>query len=328
MSRQSPPAPRRGLVLGAGGVLGAAWTIGALCALEESGFDPRTADVIIGTSAGSVLASLVAAGVSAADLRDHQRGLPIPAGPLSDRQFDYDTATGRALPSRPKLRVGSGRLLLHSARHLRQLPPTAVLAALVPPGRGSLDRISEMIGLVAGDRQWSVHPNLWIVAMDYETGRRVPFGRYDAPTASLAGAVTASCSIPGWFAPVTIGGRRYVDGGACSATNADLVAGLGLDELYVLAPMASFEFDQPVSVAARLERGWRRRVARRLLHEVGKVRQEGVAVRLLAPGPEDLVAIGVNVMDTSRRLDVLATSLRTSKAALSRPVPDDLASAG
>jgi NTE family protein len=160
MSRPDEPGTRRGLVLGAGGVLGAAWTIGALCALEESGFDPRTADVIVGTSAGSVLASLLAAGVSASDLRDHQRGLPIPAGPLSDREFDHDSASGGALPPRPRLRVGSGRLLLHSARHLRQLPPTAVVAALVPLGRGSLDRISDMIGLVAADGEWSGHPNL------------------------------------------------------------------------------------------------------------------------------------------------------------------------
>jgi NTE family protein len=330
-------SPRRGLVLGAGGVLGAAWTIGALCALEESGFDPRSAEVIVGTSAGSVLAGLLASGVSAGDLRDHQRGLPIPAGPLSDHEFDYDRATGSALPGRPKLRMGSGRLLLHSARRLRQLPPTAVLAALVPVGRGSLDRIGEMITLVAPDGRWAPHPHIWVVAMDYETGKRVPFGRKGSPPASLAEAVTASCAIPGWFAPVMIGGRRYVDGGACSATNADLLAGLGLDEVYVLAPMAAFEFDQPASVAVRLERGWRRRVTRRLLHEAGKVSVSGTAIRLMTPGAEDLVAIGANVMDTTRRLDVLRTSLRTSAVSLRRPgsgpeavVPDedDLASAG
>ena len=64
--------PKRGLVLGAGGVLGGAWSVGALCALEEvCGFDPRDADVIIGTSAGSVLGSLVAGGVSPRQLRDH-----------------------------------------------------------------------------------------------------------------------------------------------------------------------------------------------------------------------------------------------------------------
>jgi NTE family protein len=96
--------------------------------------------------------------------------------------------------------------------------------------------------------------------------------------------------------------------------------------------MASFEFDSPASVAARLERGFRRRVARRLLHEAGKVRGDGTTVRMLAPGPEDLAAIGANVMEASRRLNVLATSLRTSRAAARDAVhdaePGGLASAG
>jgi NTE family protein len=253
----------------------------------------------------------------------------IPEGPLAERDFDYHGAHGgRSRPGVPKLRMGSGRLLLHSARRLRQTPPTAVVAAMVPLGRGSLDRVGEMIGAVNPTDGWSPHPTLWVVAMDYDSGRRVPFGRDGSPAAALADAVTASCAIPGWFAPVTISGRRYVDGGACSATNADLAAGLDLDELYVLAPMASFSFDQPASVVARLERGWRRRVSRRLLNEVRKVRDEGAEVRVLAPGPDDLTAIGANVMDASRRLQVLDVSLRTSVTALQEPVPDDLPSAG
>ena len=71
--------PRRALVLGAGGVLGAAWSIGALNALVDiEGFDPREADVIVGTSAGSVLAALLGAGLTPRELADHQRGLPLP----------------------------------------------------------------------------------------------------------------------------------------------------------------------------------------------------------------------------------------------------------
>ena len=74
--------------------------------------------------------------------------------------------------------------------------------------------------------------------MDYDTGRRVAFGREGAPVAALDEAVTASCAIPGWYAPVLVDGRRYVDGGTLSTTSADLLAREGLDEVYVLAPMA------------------------------------------------------------------------------------------
>ena len=103
--------------------------------------------------------------------------------------------------------------------------------------------------------------------MDYDSGRRVAFGRAGAPAAELAEAVMASCAIPGWYAPVLIGGRRYIDGGTCSSTSVDLLAGRDLDEVYVLAPMATFVHDHPRRVAARLERRLRRQVTRRVLHE-------------------------------------------------------------
>jgi NTE family protein len=152
--------------------------------------------------------------------------------------------------------------------------------------------------------------------MDYETGRRIPFGRAGAPPATLPEAVTASCSIPGWYAPAMIGGRPYVDGGTLSPTSLDLVAGRGLDEVVVLAPMVSFEFDEPASLVGRVERRFRRAMTKRVLHEAGKVRRQGTAVTILGPGREDLEAIGVNLMDPRRRLTVLETSMRTSADAL------------
>jgi NTE family protein len=134
----------------------------------------------------------------------------------------------------------------------------------------------------------------------------------------------ASCAIPGWYTPVTIGGRRYVDGGACSATSLNLVVPLELDEVVVLSPMTSTEYDRPASVAGRIERRFRRLVTKRLLGEVKQVRATGTKVTLLGPGPEDL---GANLMDPRRRQRVLDTSLRTSAAAL-RASSVDYAAAG
>lgn len=314
---------KRGLVLGAGGVLGAAWTIGALNALVEvEGFAPHEADVIIGTSAGSVLAALLGAGLTSGELRDHQRGLPLPHELGID--WNYDRVTGGALPTRPRLAFGSPALLRRTARAPRRVPPLAVVAALTPPGQGTLAEVGRMVGSVAGEGGWVPREGVWIVAMEYDTGRRVAFGRNGSPPAMLDEAVMASCAIPGWYAPVQIGGRRYVDGGACSTTNVDLLAGLDLDEVYVLAPMAAFVFDESRSLATRLERTVRRQVTRRLLHEVEKVSRTGVSMTVLAPGPDDLRAMGINMMDPSRRLDVLETSLRTSTQALLHPEPDEL----
>jgi NTE family protein len=237
-------------------------------------------------------------------------------GRLADLPWDYNRSTGGARPPLPRLGVGSTALVRNNAWRLRRLPPTAVISALLPVGRGSLAELGELVATFVPDRAWVDHPGVWIVAMDYETGRRVPFGRPGEPAASMVEAVTASCAIPAWYSPVVISGHRYVDGGTCSATSADLLAGLGLDEVYVVAPMVALETDRPRSLLVRMERRWRAVVMRRCLHEIEKLKAEGTKVTILGPGAEDLAAIGGNVMQTSRRTAVLETSLRTSARAL------------
>jgi NTE family protein len=319
------PQVRRGLVLGAGGVLGAAWTIGALNALEEvMDFDAREVDVIVGTSAGSVVGALLGAGVSATQLLDHQLGRAVANGPLAGYSYDYDRATGGALPGRPRPRLGSRSLLLRAVRDPRAVNPMVVMASVLPEGRRSLWSVPHLVDAVTPAGEWSPHPALWIVAMDYATGERVPFGHPDAPEAGLAEAVLASCSIPAWYAPVTIGGHRYIDGGTASSTSVDLLADQELDEVYVLAPMASFDYDRPAGVAARLERRFRRTVTRRMLSEAATVRRAGVSVTMLGPGREDLEAMGANLMDPRRRLRVLETSVITSAEALRRSRADEM----
>jgi NTE family protein len=303
------------LVLGGGGVLGASWMIGALSALSDTlDWDPRTAEVIVGTSAGSVLASMLGNGITVSSLVNHQRGVIAPGDPRID--FDPDTASGGALPPMPQLRIGSAALVAKTMMHPRRVPVLAAFAAFAPRGRGSLAPVGELVRAVNPDPIWPTAPETWMVAMDYDTGRRIAFGRADAPAATMADAVMASCAIPGWYAPVVINDRRYIDGGTLSPTSIDLLAERGLDEVIVLAPMASFDYDEPPSVVGRMERRFRRAMTKRVLHEAGKVRRRGSKVTVLAPGREDLEAIGVNLMDHRRRGAVLDASLRTTAAAL------------
>src|SRR5919108_378861 len=123
---------------------------------------------------------------------------------------------------------------------------------------------------------WAPGGETWVMAVDYDSGRRVAFGRAGAPPATLPEAGVAVCSIPGWYRPTVIRGRRYVDGGVHSTTSLDLLAGADLDEVYVLAPMASFVMDAPRSPYARLERRLRRLITIGLLREVRRVRAGGV----------------------------------------------------
>jgi NTE family protein len=301
-------------------MLGAAWMVGALCAIrEQRGIEESDWDYIVGTSAGSLIGALMGAGVTASQMRDHQLGLPVENGLLAGYRWDYDAAVGKSRPGVPRFGPGSIRLMRESVGRLRAMPPTAVLSAFLPEGRGSLDRVRHLVEAVVPPGEWAPHPGLWVVAMDYERGDRVAFGSPGAPPASLAEAVMASCAIPAWYSPVTINGRRYVDGGACSSTSADLLAGLGLDEIYVVAPMVSFSHDTPQEMLTRLERRWRVQVTKRCLSEATKVHDEGTAVTVLGPGAADLEVMGSNLMEAGRREAVLRTSLRTSVEALSAP---------
>ena len=305
---------RRGLVLGAGGVLGAAWTVGALASVQERlDWDPREAEVLVGTSAGSVLASALACGLGVDELVAHQRGAVDPR-----IDYDPDVDGGGALPPLPRPFVGSPRGVLNASLQPWRTPPMAALAAVMPKGRGSIAAIGNLVDGVLPGGGWAPHPATWIVATDHDSGRRVPFGQVGSPLTSLRDAVMASCAIPGWYQPVRIGKRTYVDGGVCSPTSVDLVARLGLDEVVVLSPMTSLSYDSPDSVAARIERRFRRLVTKRVVGELKKVAATGTKVTFLGPTGEDLAVIGANMMDPRRRTDVLETSLRTSASALHR----------
>jgi NTE family protein len=310
-------SPRIGLVLGAGGVLGGAWMAGALVALQQRLSRPLGGvDLIVGTSAGSVLAAALRCGVTVDEIVEHQRGSRL-AGLPQLSQLDRDTGP---LPPLPRLRIGSPRLL--AAPH--RVRPWVAASGLIPEGRGQLRQLSSLVDAMLaqdGGDGWPVRGETWVVALDYGRGRRVVFGRPGAPTVSLADAVVASCSIPGWYEPKIINGRRYVDGGVRSSTSLDLVAKADLDEVYVLAPLASYVMDRSWNPATRIERMVRRVVTIGLGGEADKVRAAGTKVTLLTPGPEDLEAFGANLMNPRYRQRVLETSLRTSAAMLA---PDDL----
>jgi NTE family protein len=308
-------------VLGSGGVVGAAWMTGALHAVQPRLPVPvGDVDLIVGTSAGSVLAAALRCGVTLDEITALQRGEPVPA--LRDAGLrDLDEGPH---PPRPHLRAGSPRLMLTTLRAPRTIHPGVGASAWLPRGRGRHEALHATVAAldtVAGQRtgaapgSWA-DGRTWIVAVDFDTGRRVMFGRPGAPRVPLADAVVASCSIPGWYEPAVIDGRRYVDGGVRSSTSLRSLAQAGLDEVYVLAPMASLVPGRPSRAAERLERRVRRLITRSLLREAAVLRARGTRVTVLTPGPEDLAAMGANVMDPRRRQPVLDISLRTSAATL------------
>lgn len=283
---------RVGLALGGGGLTGTAFHAGVLTALAEH-FDAREAEVIVGTSAGSVAAALMRSGFPPADYVPRVLGQPLSAegqailGAMPPLSEPLEPLTGSRRPASPELlRAAAGRPWRYR--------PGVVLSALLPEGSRPIDpgiaRFRSMF------QQWPGR-DMWIVAVDLADGRRVVFGR-DAQ-APVSDAVWASCAVPGYFAPVVIDGRRYVDGGAYSMISLDLLAGQDLDVVIVSAPLATSDWlaadpgNAPrVAMRAQLER------------EARSVRAGGTRIVVVAPDAGLRRVMGTNSMVAAKRAPV------------------------
>jgi NTE family protein len=320
---------RVGLVLGAGGVLGASWLIGAVEALEaETGWRAADADRIVGTSAGSVVGALAASGVPSEYMSAYAAGRTLEG--FAEAESRADALSGRLLGTEyrlhralPPIGPGSWRLALNTLLHLRSHSPVTVLAGWLPRGFISTKPIHALVESFVPQR-WPDHPGYWAVAADYRSGKRVAFGRDDAPKAHVAEAVAASCAIPGFYHPVSIAGRRYVDGGICSTSNLDLLCGAGLDLVVCLNPMSSVAPMAGGSPADRFASLMRAVAGRRLGHEAKKLRADGTEVLILQPGRDDCALMGLNLMSSARRVQVMEQARKSVARELRRLRGSDL----
>jgi NTE family protein len=308
---------RIGLVLGAGGVVGHAFHLGVLHALAETAeWDAREADVIAGTSAGSVVAALVRAGFSSEDLyadmcghevsadgarlalaREHEIG-PIP------RRHEVERNRRPSVPSRSML----SRLVRGQVR------ASALAAAFMPIGSVPSEYVTAGFRPLFSDG-WPAE-TLWISALNLDDGRRVTFGRDGAPDVDVPTAIGASCAIPTFFKPVEIEGARYVDGGMHSPTNADVL----VDEQ---EPFDLVVISSPMSIAGRNVRFSpgepMRRVARlALAREVARLRRAGTRVLAFQATVADAEEMGRNAMDPERRAPVARHAYASAQRRLHR----------
>lgn len=305
------------LVLGAGGVVGSAFHVGTMMALAEvTGWDARSADLIVGTSAGSGAAATLRAGLSPADhfarsqgdeLSDEGRRIAdaLPRKQLTFPPHPGFDPLGLLRPAAPWL-VASAFLAPGPVR-------PGLLAGLLPRGRVDSAPMGDRIRLLMSDR-WPSRPT-WVCATRLRDGKRVVFGRDDVDVPDLGTAVQASSAIPGYFAPVTIGGRDYVDGALFSPTNAELVARLGYDLVIVVSPMSATSDALDLSPGS-LGRGLS---ARTLGREVGRIREEGTPVIVVQPTREDLEVMGRDLMSA----DVAAATARQVRSSVRRLLERD-----
>jgi NTE family protein len=327
-----------GLVLGAGGVIGHAWHAGVVAALAEEGWDARRADVVVGTSAGSVVAALLRADLDPVDI--YARAVDQPLSPAGQRIVAAGLGSRPLAPPsfRPPSRGGwapaAPRTVLRALNPLN--PRFGLLTGALPRGTNDTAMISDGIGRLHAEG-WPAAP-MWICAVRLRDGRRVVFGRdvpgdvVDAPGVDAGPAqvpvglaVAASCAIPGFFAPVAVDGVDHVDGGVHSPTNADLLTTVRPRLVVVSSPMS---MDRSALRGMRPDRALRLGHRTTLLREVAALRRAGAAVISLQPGPDDIAAMGPpgTAMDPRRRGPVALQARETTLRRLQRaPVRDALA---
>lgn len=328
--REPARRPRIGVVLGAGGVVGNAYLAGAVAAVHAlTGFEPRGATALVGTSAGSVHAALYGAGMPALFPLWRNRGGRLPGGALAhvghEGVLDDDEGEATTLreiftPSRGLPRIGPAApgLVVRALLRPWDQRPEVALAALLPEGLLTTAAIGKALQQIVPSG-WCEHPRTWIVAVNLRTGRRTAFGAPDAPRAHLDRAVRASCAIPAFYRPVRIGRDRYVDGGMHSPSNADLLADAELDLVVVLNPMSSLEGHASAGLVDRYLAPLRGIAGRRLGRELRGLRERGTPTFVLQPGAADLEVSGANLMDPRTRRAVAETATETTLRALARP---------
>jgi NTE family protein len=286
------------LVLGGGGILGEAWMSAVLAGIEDAaGFDARGCEGYVGTSAGSIVAAALAGGA-----RPGARLGALPEPPADEELVNGDgpgaatraLQTGMAAAVAPVASIALGTMAPGGALLRR------VALGRVSRGTRSLGGLARSID----DLGAGFDGRLAVSAVDLESGRRVMFGRPAAPVASVGQAVEASCAIPGFFRPVTIAGRDYVDGGAWSPTNMDTARVSRGTNVLCLNPTGSMAPSAGTPMGAI---GLYSRSLARL--EALVLERSGARVETVSPDAGSLEAIGPNLMDSRPRERVIAAGV-------------------
>ena len=314
---------RVGLVLGGGGVVGQAYHSAVLAVLEHDfGFDPRTADVVVGTSAGAITGTLLRLGVSAEDLAAWTVKAPLSDDSEVMRQVAA-TSVPELAPFRPlsvlrrPLRFPGPHMLHRAVTRPLQFRPLAAGMSLIAPGRH--DIVEQLAALRELETAEWPEPSLWICAVRRRDGRRVVFGRPGSPQAPIHLAVAAACAVPGYFAPVRIGGRSFVDGGVHSPTNAAILRRADVDLVIVVSPMSGPAGWRPNFYAAA-----RRHAARLLEREVRALEEVGIRTLVFAPGEDEQRVMGNDMMSRLQVNDVIRESFLAAGRAAATPAASAL----
>jgi NTE family protein len=283
----------RALVLGGGGPVGIAWESGLVAGLAQAGVDLGQADFTMGTSAGSFVGARLALGADAKTLAD-----PILA------ETERPASPPREGASRAPADLS--RLMAMIAEAQEGLRNPAEVRAEIGAFALAADTMDEAAFIASFGRSFAGLPDeVWpergfaCTAVDAVTGAFQLWTQ--ASGVGVARAVASSCSVPGVYPPVTLKGRRYIDGGMRSATNADMAAG------HELVLVIALRLQAAGGAAAE-------RIAAGLDQEIESLKDGGATVIAITPDDASIAAFGANLMDFARRPDAARAGLAQGHA--------------
>ena len=320
------------LVLGGGGFTGGVYEIGALRALDLLSVN-RTVnefDIYVGTSAGSFVASLLAAGLTPEEMsRVVNRQVPTPFRDVDLGALlrpNYGDFAARALLMPLRL-AGLARSLAGRWREVSLMDVFTGLAEALPAGLYTGAGIESYIREVFHESDRSddfrlLEPELYLVATDLDTCERVVFGSPGWDDVPISKAASASTALPMVYRPVEVRGRQLVDGGIRSTTNVDIAVEQGAKFIVVVNPLVPYvnDFQKriPTIFGSRVRRvsdmgypqvGYQafKLLAHARLHEHVKQWRErypGVDIILIEPDPNDELMFGTSIMNYSSRIEI------------------------
>ena len=270
------------LVLGGGGVAGIAWMTGLLAGLAEAGSDISGADQVIGTSAGATVAAQLGSGLSLSELFARQVDPALQSRELM-AEVNWERFAADLQPymdgaaTQDEMLRGFGRFALE-ADTVQEDERRAVIESRLP------------------SRDWPLTPTR-LVAVDCTSGELAAFEASSG--VSLVDAVAASCAVPGIWPPVTIAGRRYMDGGVRSGDNADLAA--GAERVIVISPLG---MDSPLPSPMPLR------------EVLAALKDGGASVTVISPDEASVAAIGTNPLDPATRVPAAMAGRAQGRAGL------------
>ncbi len=342
-SRPLPARHRRshlGLALCGGGLLGVMYEVGALKALDEA-LAPEMSvmdfDSVVGTSAGAIVGMLLANRVPPG------AGYDILAEGRRDAlNFHWRDIYGPSALDLLSLGVRGVRkvsVATSAVLHGRARDPIEIAEELFPRGLLTLEPVRRYLRRLASARKFKerfgqLPVNLWVTAMDLDTGERVLFGPGEIEDAPVLDAVVASCAIPGVFEPVALKGRYLIDGGTGSAAHSDVLFRAGARVIVVVNPVVPIRNDRSLVCIPSIEgrcaslrdRGIPMiidqafRIHNYTKMEMGLARFHAqhprVKVFRLEPDPAEAAAYAYNPMDYTHRKEILEWGYRSTRARL------------